>query len=85
MARLRNAGHRTASAARLASATGDMEQLAAAYDWFRASAMLLARRRPPRGIPQAVHAAVAARVTREAATYLANLASAIDRGDYDAQ
>jgi hypothetical protein len=85
MAGHRNSGHRQAHAARLAAAAGDMERLAAAGDWFRASVTLLARRRPPRGIPQAAHAATAARLAREAATYLTRMADAIDRGDYDAK
>ena len=85
MAGQRNAGHRTAQAARFAAASGDMGQLAAACDWFRASAALLARRRPPAGIPQAAHAAIAARLVRDATTYMTTLAQAIDRGDYDAK
>jgi hypothetical protein len=85
MAGRRNSGHRAARAARFAAAAGDMEQLAAACDWFRASVTLLARRRPPRGVPQAAHAAVAARLARDAAAYLTRMADAIDRGDYDAK
>ena len=85
MAGQRNAGHRAEHAARFAGASGDMERLAATCDWFRASVTLLARRRPPRGIPQAAHAAAAARLAREATTYLTRMADAIDRGDYDAK
>ena len=81
----RNSGHRQAHTARFADAGGDMERLAAACDWFRASVMLLARRRPPRGRPQQAHAAIAARLARDATTYLTMLADAIDRGDHDAK
>ena len=85
MAAQRNAGHRAEHAGRFAAAAGEMERLAAACDWFRAAAALLARRRPPHGIPQAAHAAVAARLVRDATTYLVRMAEAIDRGDYDAK
>ena len=85
MAGQRNAGHRAEHAARFAAAGGDMERLAAACDWFRASVLLLARRRPPRGVPQSAHAAAAGRLVRDATTYLTRMADAIDRGDYDAK
>jgi hypothetical protein len=85
MAGQRNSGHREACAARLAAAAGEMERLAAACDWFRASVALLARRRPPRGWPRETHPAVAARLARDATTYLTRMAEAIDRGDYDAK
>lgn len=84
MAAQRNAGHRAEHPARLATAAGDMERLAAACDWFRASVALLGRRRPPRGWPGETHPAIAARLARDATTYLTGLAEAIDRGDYDA-
>ena len=85
MAGQRNAGHRAEHAARLASATGDMERLVLAAAWFRSSLALLARRRPPRGWPQETHAAIASRLARDATTYLTQMADAIDRGDYDAK
>jgi|HubBroStandDraft_6_1064221.scaffolds.fasta_scaffold00062_11 hypothetical protein len=81
----RNAGHRTRRARLLASAQGDDKRLAAAYDWFRSSAGLLSRRRPPYGTDRKVHQEAAARLTREAAGYLQRFAEAIDRGDYDAR
>lgn len=81
----RNAGHKTACAARIQSAGSETEQLAAAYDWFRASARLLARRRPPRGVSQDVHRDTAARLLSQAAAHLEDLARQIDRGDYDAR
>lgn len=85
MAGQRNAGHRQAHAARFAGAASDMERLGAAFDWFRASISLLARRRPPRGFPQQAHAAIASRLARDATTYLTRMADAIDRGEYDAK
>jgi hypothetical protein len=85
MAAQRNAGHRAEHAARLAGASGDMKRLAAACDWFRASVALLRRRRPPRGVPCTRNAAAATRLIHDATTYLATLADAIDRGDYDAK
>lgn len=81
----RNAGHKTAHAKKLQAAATDVARLAAAYDWFRASARLLARRRPPRGISQDIHQATAARLCGDAAAYLEQLARAIDRGDHDAR
>jgi hypothetical protein len=85
MAAQRNAGHRAEHAARFARASGDMERLAAACDWFRASAALLRRRRPPRGVPGTWNAAAATRLIHDATTYLATQAEAIDRGDHDAK
>jgi hypothetical protein len=80
----RNAGHKARRARRFALAASDGERLAAAYDWFRSSAGLLARRRTPNGIDQKVHEAAAGRLVREMTDYLKSLAEAIDRGDYDA-
>lgn len=85
MAGHRNAGHRTVHAARFAAAADDAGRLAIAHDWLRASAALLARRRPPSGVPQLVHAETAAQIVRAAAAYLKELAEAIDRGDHDAK
>lgn len=84
MAGQRNAGHREAHAARFAAA-GETERLAVACDWFRASAALLRRRRPPRDVARDGNTAAAGRLIRDATTYLATLADAIDRGDYDAK
>ena len=81
----RNAGHKDRWARRYAAASGDREQLSAAYDWFRSAAELLARRRTPKGTGQEVHQAAAARLVREAAEHLKTLAENIDRGEYDAQ
>ena len=80
----RNAGHKDRWTRRYAAASGDREQLAAAYDWFRSAAELLARRRPPKGADQEVHRAAAARLVREMADHLRTLAEDIDRGEYDA-
>jgi hypothetical protein len=79
----RNAGHRTYTDTKLAAATGTA-RLAAAYDSFRASAKLLAKRRTPRGVSQDVHRDTAARLTAEAAASLEALALRIDRGEFDA-
>jgi hypothetical protein len=81
----RNAGHKARQAARLAAARTDAEQLAAAYEWFRSSAALLARRRPPRGVSQEAHRAAATRLIRDMTGRLLDDAQAIDRGDYDAR
>jgi hypothetical protein len=81
----RGAKHRGRQAALFAAARNDGEQLRAAFDWFRSSAQLLARRRVPEGMSQTVHEERAARMTYAAARYLKDLAEAIDRGDYDAE
>jgi len=80
----RNAGYKERQAAKFAAAGTDAARLAAAVDWLRASAALLARRRVPRGWSQEANRAAAARLARGAAVHLAELAQAIDRGDYDA-
>lgn len=79
----RNAGHKARRARQFAVAGDDGRRLAAAYDWFRSSARLLARRRPPRAADQDAHKATAALLVREATQHLKALAEAIDRGDYD--
>ena len=81
----RGAGHREARAEVLAATRDDRERLRLAFDWLRASAQLLARRRVPEGMSQTVHEQRAARMTYAAARYLKDLAEAIDRGDYDAE
>lgn len=81
----RNAGHKAEHARRFAGAANDRDRLAAAFGWFRSSALLLARRRPPRGTGQDVHRAASARLIREAAQYLKERAEEIDRGDHDAR
>ena len=81
----RNAGHRAAHAARYAAVSGDAERFALACAWVRASAALLARRRPRRGIPQRAHENAAARLLAMAAGEMRELAESIDRGDYDAK
>jgi len=81
---MRNAGHKSRHAGLFAQAQSDKERLAAAYAWFLASALLLARRRTPLHVDQEVHRTAAAGLIRDAAGYLATLAQAIDRGDYDA-
>jgi len=80
----RNAGHKTEHAARYAAARDDAARLAAALDWFRASAALLARRRPPRGAAPSANREASVRLTREVTAYLKNLAQTIDGGSYDA-
>lgn len=81
----RNADHKAAQSGAFGGARNEDEMLAAAFAWFRSSAALLARRRPPRGVSQEAHRAAAARVRREAALHLKAAAEAIDRGDYDAR
>jgi hypothetical protein len=82
---MRNAGHKAAQANLLAQAQTDAERLAAAFEWFRSSVALLARRRGPRGTGQEAHRAAAATLMREMADRLAEVARAADRGDYDAK
>jgi hypothetical protein len=81
----RNAGHKARQARLYALAKNDRERLAAACNWFRSSAELLARRRPPEGTDQEVHRMTAARLIREAAEHMKALAAEIDRGEYDVQ
>jgi hypothetical protein len=81
----RNAGHRERRARLFAAAPDDAARLVAAFDWFRSSAALLARRRTPKGVPQSAHADVAVRLVREATAHLKAVAEAIDRGDHDAK
>ena len=77
--------HKSVHAERFAAANADDEVLVAAFAWFRSSAALLARRRPPRGVSQEAHRTAAGRLMREAAADLKARAEAIDRGDYDAR
>ena len=79
----RNAGHRSRRARVYAAAPDDAARLSAAFDWFRSSAGLLARRRPPKGADREAHAAAAARLIRDMTAHLRQAAEAIDRGDYD--
>jgi hypothetical protein len=81
----RNAGHKARQAGLFAEAKDDAERLAAAFAWFRSSAALLARRRPPKGSDGEAHARTAARLMREMTVYLKRAAEAIDRGDYDTE
>jgi hypothetical protein len=81
----RGADHRAAQAGRMAAATTDRERLSAAFDQFRSSTALLAKRRPPREANQFGNRAAAARLTEDMTAYLADLAAAIDRGDYDTE
>jgi hypothetical protein len=80
----RNVGHKARQARLYAQAGDDAKRLAAAYAWFRSSAALLARRRPPAPLDEKVHEALAARLVREMTAHLKATAEAIDRGDYDA-
>ena len=81
----RNAGHKKRRALLFGAAKTDAERLVAAFDWFRSSTRLLARRRAPKGIGKEVHSLTAARLVREMTDYLKSRAEAIDRGDYDAK
>jgi hypothetical protein len=79
----RNAGHRARRARIYAAARDDAARLSAAFDWFRSSAQLLARRRPPEAADQQAHEAAAAGLIRGMTEHLRQAAEAIDRGDYD--
>jgi L-ribulose-5-phosphate 3-epimerase UlaE len=81
---MRNAAHKARRAREFAAARTDADRLAVAYDWFRSSVSLLARRRVPLGYSQEVNRRQAARLIHEATEYLAALAQAIDRGKFDA-
>jgi hypothetical protein len=81
----RNADHKAAQARQFAEARTDDELLAAGFAWFRSSAALLSRRRPPPGVSQGFHRTQAARLKRDMAATLKARAEAIDRGDYDAK
>lgn len=81
----RNAGHKARQARLFAGAGDDGERLAAAFAWFRSSAALLARRRPPKDCDEKAHERTAARLVREMTGYLKTAAEAIDRGDHDAK
>jgi hypothetical protein len=81
----RNAGHRDRRAVLYAAAGDDAARLTAAFDWFRSSAALLGRRRPPHPFGQEVHEATAGRLIREMAATLKRAAEEIDRGDHDAK
>jgi hypothetical protein len=81
----RGAEHRTAQAVRMAAATTDKERLYAAFDHFRSAAALLAKRRPPRDANQFGNRAAATALMQQMTTRLSELATAIDRGDYDAR
>jgi len=81
----RNAGHKARQARLYAEAKDDAARLAAAFAWFRSSAALLARRRPPKGSDREAHEQASARLVRDMAAYLKRAAEAIDRGDYDTE
>lgn len=81
----RGAGHRDAQASRMDAAVTGRQRLSVAFDQFRAAASLLERRRPPADASQFGNRASAARLLEDATAYLADLAAAIDRGDYDAK
>jgi len=78
----RNAGHRERQAGLLAAAKDDAERLNAAFDWFRSSVRLVARRNS-RHVSPDVRMAASARLMREMTDYLKRAAETIDRGDYD--
>jgi len=80
----RNAGHKARRRRLYAGAADDSARLSAAFDWFRSSAGLLARRRAPESAGKDANRAVAARLVREMTAHLKAAAEAIDRGDYDA-
>jgi hypothetical protein len=80
---MRNAGHKTRRAREYAAASTDEARLSVAFDWFRSSARLLGRRRPPKDADRHVHEATSARLVREMTVHLKVHAEAIDRGDYD--
>jgi hypothetical protein len=79
----RNAGHRARRTRLYAAAADDAARLSAAFDWFRSSARLLARRRPPEDVGEKAHEAAATRLVRDMTAHLRQAAEAIDRGDYD--
>lgn len=79
----RNAGHRERQARLFAQAQGDAAKLAAAYGWFRSSAVLLAKRRPPREADQKGNERAASALVRDMTMQLKQAAEAIDRGDHD--
>lgn len=79
----RNGGHRDRQAARYAQAEDPAARFWAAADWYRASAALLARRRPPQGVPQALQEHAARRLLEEMAETLKTAAETIDAGGHD--
>jgi hypothetical protein len=79
----RGAGHRSRRARLYAAAPDEAARLSAAFDWFRSSARLLARRRPPEDADQQAHKTAAAGLIRGMTEHLRQAAEAIDRGDYD--
>jgi hypothetical protein len=83
----RNRAHRDyqARVLELARAQGSWEELRVTFDAFRAAVKLLRKRRPPRGTPPGVHETQAETLTRQAISYLAELARRIDAGDFDAR
>jgi hypothetical protein len=85
MAGQRNAGHKSRQVRLYAAAPDEAARLSAAFDWFRSSARLLARRRPPESAGEDAHKTAAARLVREMAAHLRQAAEAIDRGDHDAK
>jgi hypothetical protein len=81
---VRNASHKARCSRRFAEAGTDADRLSAAFDWFRSSVSLLARRRVPLGYSQEDNRRQAARLVREATEYLVACARAIDQGKFDA-
>jgi hypothetical protein len=81
---MRNAAHKARCARRFAEAGTDAARLAAAFDWFRASVSLLARRRVPLGYSQEDNRRAATHQVREITEYLVACAQAVDRGHFDA-
>jgi hypothetical protein len=80
---MRNAAFKERRGREFAAAQTDKDRLAAAFDWFRSSASLMARRRVPRGFSKEANRETAMRLAREAAEYLVRRAQAIDRGEFD--
>jgi hypothetical protein len=81
---MRNTAFKERRAREFAAAQTDSDRLTVAFDWFRSSAALMARRRVPPGFSQEANRAAAERLAREAAEYLVRRAQAIDRGEFDA-
>lgn len=81
----RGQDHRAAQTARMAAATTGQERLSVAFDQCRSAISLLGKRRPPRDANQFGNSAAAARLTQDLTAQLADLAAAIDRGDFDTE
>lgn len=80
---MRNAGHKARQAKLFAAAVTGDELLHAAWDWFRSSVSLLARRQVPPDASKEANREASARLKADMTAYLKSLAEAIDRGEYD--